>query len=107
MKTASAALNVAIANLRKQRDKLRADIAKRFPSYANLIDPKSPSVDEIKATLKPDEALLSFYFGRETSFVWAVPKDGKVAFATIPATSGDIATKIHDVAQGAGAGCGD
>ena len=86
-------LNVAIKNLRGERDKLRADIAKRFPNYANLIDPKPPSVDEIKATLKPDEALLSFYFGRDASFVWAVPKEGKVAFAVIPATAGDIATQ--------------
>lgn len=88
-------LNVAIKNLRGERDKLRADIAKRFPNYANLIAPRPPSVDEIKATLKPDEALLSFYLGRDASFVWAVPKEGKVAFAVIPATAGDIATRIQ------------
>ena len=29
------------------------EIAKRFPSYANLIDPKPPSVDQIKAALSP------------------------------------------------------
>ena len=52
-----------------------------FPSYADLIDPKPPSVDEIKATLRPGEAMLSFYFGQDASFVWAVPKDGAVAFA--------------------------
>ena len=91
------ALNVSINNLRGERDKLRADIAKRFPSYDNLIHPKSPSVAEIKSALKPGEAMLSFYFGREVSFVWAVPKDGKVAFATIPATAGDIATKIQNL----------
>jgi len=89
------ALNVAIANLRSERDKLRAEIANRFPSYANLIAPKPPSVAEIKAILKPNEALLSFYFGRNASFVWAVPKDGKVAFAVIPATAADIQTAIH------------
>ncbi len=88
-------LNVAIKNLRGERDKLRADIAKRFPNYANLIDPKPPSVEEIKATLKPDEALLSFYLGRDASFVWAVPKEGKVAFGVIPASAGDIATRIQ------------
>ena len=77
------ALNVAIARLRSGRDKLRVDIAKQFPSYAGLIDPKAPSVDDIRATLKPDEAFLSFYFGRNGNFVWAVPKTGKVAFASI------------------------
>jgi len=89
------ALNVAVTNLRNERDRLRADIAKRFPAYASMIDPKPPSVDEIRASLKPDEALLSFYFGREASFVWAVPKDGRVAFAAIPATAGDLQTKVH------------
>jgi len=93
------ALNVAIKNLREGRDKLTADIAKRFPSYAAMIDPKAPSVDEIRATLKPDEALLSFYFGREASFVWAVPKQGNVAFAAVPTTSGDLASKIHKLRE--------
>ena len=91
------ALNVAIANLRNERNTLRGEIAKRFPSYANLIDPKPPTVDEIKGALKPDEALLSFYLGREASFVWAVPKDGKVAFAMIPATAGEIASQVGEL----------
>jgi CHAT domain-containing protein len=89
------ALNVAINKLRNERDRLRVDIAKQFPNYANLADPKIPSVDEIKATLKPDEAFLSFYFGRNASFVWAVPKEGKVAFASIQMTYGDIGSKIQ------------
>jgi CHAT domain-containing protein len=90
-------LNAAINKLRSDGDKLRADIAKQFPSYASLTEPKIASVDDIKATLKPDEALLSFYFGRNASFVWAVRKEGKVAFASIPATSGDIGAKIQQL----------
>jgi CHAT domain-containing protein len=92
-------INASISKLRADRDKTRADIGKRFPSYANLIDPKAPSVEDIKATLKHDEALLSFYFGRDISFVWAVPKAGKIAFAAIHATSGDIETKIHNLRE--------
>ena len=93
------ALHASISKLRADRDKTRAEIGKRFPSYANLIDPKAPSVENIKATLKPDEAMLSFYFGRDISFVWAVPKAGKVAFAAIHATSGNIETKIHKLRE--------
>ena len=37
----------------------------------------------------PGEAMLSFYFGRDASFVWAVPKHGPVAFAAIDATAGE------------------
>ncbi|HXX08234.1 MAG TPA: CHAT domain-containing protein [Pseudolabrys sp.] len=91
------ALNLAISKLRSGREILRADVAKKFPSYANLIDPKPPAVDDIRATLKPGEALISYYFGRNSSFVWAVPKEGKVAFATIPTTFGEIGLKIQQL----------
>ena len=75
------------------------EISKRFPSYADLIDPKAPSVDDIKATLKSGEALLSFYFGSDHSFVWAVPKDGPVAFASVAATAGEIETKVRKLRE--------
>ena len=43
--------------------------------------------------------MLSFYFGRSGSFVWAVPKDGPVAFASIKATSGDIESKVRKLRE--------
>jgi CHAT domain-containing protein len=92
-------LQASVSQLRGERNRMRADIGKRFPSYAELIDPKSPSAEDIKSTLKPDETLLSFYFGRETSYVWAVPKSGKVVFSTIHASSGDIETKIRKLRE--------
>ncbi len=70
------AINAAIGKARGDRDKARAEITRRFPSYADLVDPKPPTVDSVRETLREDEALLSFYFGRERSFVWAVPKRG-------------------------------
>ena len=93
------AINAAIEKLRADRKAARAEINRRFPSYADLIDPKPPSVDEIKATLRPGEALLSFYFGNDASFVWAVPKDGPVAFAAVPATAVELATRVHGLRQ--------
>ncbi len=92
-------LRASIGALRANRDGLRLDIAKRFPSYADLIDPKAPSVGQIQETLRSGEALISFYFGREGSFVWAVPKQGQVSFAAIPATSGDLESKIRTLRE--------
>jgi CHAT domain-containing protein len=89
------ALQASIGKLRTERDKKHAEIAKKFPHYAEMIDPKPPSVEEIKAVLKPGEALLSFYFGRRTSFVWAVPKEGQVAFAVIPLTAGQLQSDVQ------------
>jgi CHAT domain-containing protein len=92
-------LEASIAKLRGERNKARAKIVKRFPRYANLIDPKPPTIEQIKAVLKPDEALISFYFGREIGFVWAVPKNGKVAFAAIHASAGDLETRIRKLRE--------
>ncbi len=89
------AINAAITTLRADRAKARQDINRRFPSYADLVDPKPPSVDQIKAALRPGEALLSFYFGHDASFVWAVPKNGAVAFAAIPVTALDLEAKVR------------
>ena len=81
------------------RLKARQEIGQRFPAYADLVAPKPPSVEQIKATLTDGEAMLSFYFGQTSSFVWAVPKDGPVAFAAIKASSGDIESKVRKLRE--------
>src|SRR6202158_2030998 len=93
------AVNASIEKLRADRDKARTEINKRFPSYADLVDPRPPSLDQVKATLAEGEAMLSFYFGRDASFVWAVPKSGAVAFAAINATSGEIESKVRKLRE--------
>ena len=92
-------ISAVIEKLRADRKSARAEINRRFPSYANLTNPKPPSVDEIKATLRPDEALLSFYFGQDASFVWAVPKEGAVAFAAVPVTAVELQAKVRKLRQ--------
>ena len=93
------AINGEIAKLRANRNAAQLEIKRRFPSYADLVDPKPPAVEDIKAVLRPGEALLSFYFGQNASFVWAVPKDGAVAFAAVPSTALDIEAKVRKLRQ--------
>lgn len=94
-----AQIQASIAALRGQRDKARQEIKQKFPIYADLVSPKPPSVAEIRATLADNEAMLSFYFGQNASFVWAVPKSGPVAFAAVRAKIGDIETKIRKLRE--------
>jgi CHAT domain-containing protein len=89
------AINGTLEKLRADREKARQEINRRFPSYADLVDPRPPSVEQIRATLQPGEALLSFYFGQDSSFVWALPKTGTIAFAAVPATALDIEAKVR------------
>lgn len=93
------AINAAIVKLRADRGAALQKITRQFPTYANLIDPKPPAVDDIKATLRQGEALLSFYFGQDASFVWAVPKDGAVAFAAVPLTAIELESKVRRLRQ--------
>lgn len=92
-------IQASIGTLRGQRDKARQEIKQKFPTYADLVSPKPPSVAEIRATLADDEAMLSFYFGQNGSFVWAVPRSGPVVFAPVQAKSGDIETKIRKLRE--------
>lgn len=93
------AINASVNALRADRNKARIEISQRFPAYADLVSPRPPSVTEIKASLAEGEAMLSFYFGQNHSFVWAVPKDGAVAFAKINATEGDIANYVSKLRE--------
>jgi tetratricopeptide (TPR) repeat protein len=88
------ALQADIDKLRGARDAAKREIAGKFRDYAGLVEPSPPSADDIRAVLRNDEAFLSFYFGREASFVWAVPKTGPVAFAAIPVSAGSIENTI-------------
>jgi CHAT domain-containing protein len=92
-------IQAAIAALRSERDNARQEIKQKFPAYADLVSPKPPSVEEIRATLADGEAMLSFYFGQRGSFVWAVPKSGPVAFAAVKAKIGDIETRIRTLRE--------
>jgi CHAT domain-containing protein len=89
----------SIAVLRRDRDRARVEIKQRFPDYADLVSPGPPTVAEIRTSLSDNEAMLSFYFGRNGSFVWAVPKSGPVAFAAVKAGIGDIETKIRKLRE--------
>jgi CHAT domain-containing protein len=81
---AVAALRSHIEKQGAARIAARRDIERRFPTYADLVSPKPSTVHNVRAALRPDEAFVSFYFGRRNSFVWAVPQQGPAVFAYVP-----------------------
>jgi CHAT domain-containing protein len=83
-----------LEKLRNERQSAKREIERKFPAYANLVAPKPVTAEDIRAALKPDEAFLAFYFGRRSSFVWAVPKTGPIAFAALAVTARDMEKKI-------------
>jgi CHAT domain-containing protein len=72
-----------IDGLRSARAVIRREIERRFPRYAQLIDPPSSTIEDTRRSLRAGEALIATYVGRDRSFVWAVPQSGPVAFAAV------------------------
>lgn len=83
-----------IEQLQTGHDELRKEIAAKFPDYAELVDPKPATVAQTAGTLKPDEALLAFYFGEEAGFAWALKADGKAAFMRVAISRADLAKDV-------------
>jgi CHAT domain-containing protein/tetratricopeptide (TPR) repeat protein len=90
-----AALRGSIDKLRAQRVAAKRDIQRRFPGYADLVAPKAATIDDIRSSLRPDEAFLSVYLGRYGSFVWAVPKQGPVGFKFVHTNLADMNGKVR------------
>jgi len=93
------AANESVEAIRKRRQKATDEIVKRFPSYADMLDPKPPSSEEIRAVLSDDEVFVSYYFGRTRSFVWAVSRKNGMVFAEIQATGAQVEEKVTRLRQ--------
>lgn len=89
------ALRVQVDKLRDTRARTRQQIEKQFPEYASLIDPRAPTIDDVRASLRPGEAVVSFYLAQDNSFVWVVSKDGAVHFAASPVGAAEIERKVN------------
>ena len=88
------ALRTRIDQLRDARAALAEEIEAKFPEYAELINPKPVTIEDARATLAPGEALISTYVGRDRSYVWAVPKQGAVAFASVDLGREDLSDTV-------------
>ncbi len=71
-------------DLNEQRRILEADIKKRFPAYATAGQrPEPPSVAQIQARLKPNEAWITYFAGEDDMYAFVVQPQS-VAFVHIP-----------------------
>ena len=94
-----AQLRDEIARLGREHEAVRLEIGVRFPDYAELIDPKPATAEQTRSALRPGETFLSFYFGRDKAFVWAVPKAGPVLFAEIAMAPSEIDARVRKLRE--------
>ena len=75
-----AVLRSRIAAISIEHKQLFADIERRFPKYANLINPQPPSLQQTREVIRDGEVLVSVVTTASRSYVWAVPYRGDVVF---------------------------
>jgi len=78
----TADMRVRIGEIDKERKALNEQISKRFPAYANLVNPKPVALEDARRALRPGEALLSLLVTPERTYVWAVGAKGNVFAAS-------------------------
>jgi CHAT domain-containing protein len=66
-----------IQKLREQRSRLRSTIDREFRTYSNLINPRAPSISEVRAALGEREAFVSFAVEEDATYVWVITKAGE------------------------------
>jgi CHAT domain-containing protein len=72
-----------VLRLRQEHAQVQADIGRRFPDYASLLNPQPVGIAAIQKLLKPTEALVSVYAGTQRTLVWAVPAQGTPRFVAV------------------------
>lgn len=102
--TIQAKLKVDIASLKVEREKLRVEIERKFPDYADLVNPKPATIERTRQLLKPDEVLVSWYFAEKEGFVWAITKTGAPQFHSIPMGRDKMAGIVAELRKSLDAG---
>lgn len=87
-------MRAGLAKLRADHAQAQRDLQRRFPEYANLIEPRPIGVAEVQKLLKPGEAMISIYTGSDRTLVWAVPAQGPLAFAVVPLNAEQIGAMV-------------
>jgi CHAT domain-containing protein len=92
-------LRQRIEMLRTARRTLAAQIHKDFPAYAQLVNPSPITIDQARAALRADEALVSTLVTDEFTYIWSARATGDIAFAAVPITEGQLIQSVGRVRQ--------
>ncbi|MBI9083934.1 MAG: CHAT domain-containing protein [Desulfobacterales bacterium] len=83
-----------IQSLSKARTAMATRIGKEFPRYSNYLQPIPPSIAQVQANLARGEALIAIWTLAHKTCVWAIPREGKPAFAVIELGEQAVREKI-------------
>jgi CHAT domain-containing protein len=78
-----------------------AELSSRFPNYQELTRPEPLAVAQVRALLKPGEAMLAYELGSsaagDSSFAWVVKADGDTIFMKLSVKANEVADQVATV----------
>jgi tetratricopeptide (TPR) repeat protein len=92
-------LRPALSALEAKLAEIDARLARDFPDYAELSNPKPLSIADAQALLGPDEALLFWLANSKESYVFALTRDGS-DWKSIPLGAEALAQKVAAFRRG-------
>lgn len=93
-------LRELIAALRREHAIVVGDIRRRFPKYATLTGRPPPTIGQVQEKLRSQEALIALYASADQTYVWAVPNQGKPAFAAVPMGTSELNSLVARLRRG-------
>ena len=92
-----AAMRQRIGTLEKELIQFETTLERRFPAYANLVNPKPPTIDDVRAVLTSDEALINIFSTDHATYLWAVRREGQPAFVRVPLNRESIGRVVQSL----------
>lgn len=84
-----------VETLKTERNAVKKEIENRFPEYFDLVEPKPITVARTSKILKPNEVLITWYFGERKSYVWAIHASGLHGHAALELTKADVSRDVE------------
>ncbi len=83
-----------LAVLTRSRAALLQEIQRDFPKYSSFVNPEPGTVEQARKLLRAGEVLVSIYSSEDRTYVWAIPREGKVQFGVSPLGKAAMAETI-------------
>jgi CHAT domain-containing protein len=81
--------------IRRERERLHAELRRRAPSLADLRYPRPLTVDEIRRTLDPGTLALSFLVAPETTYLFVLERDADIVVHALDVDEATLEQQVH------------
>lgn len=83
-----------ITTFKAERENLKKEIERKYPDYAEMVEPKPATVERTRALLRADEVLVSWYFAEKEAYVWAISKHDIPLFKAVALGRKEMARQV-------------